>query len=154
MSVAQEDFTAKKTVGSVMTTDLVTLKLYDTLRLADDLMNLANLRHFPVLDGDKLAGIINQSDLLHASMLSLVHHPKDSPREALGAVAVEEVMKSAATVSSDTSIYEAARMIVERGIECLLVMKGEKLAGLVSRTDLLRELARREEGKVRIDSCA
>jgi CBS domain-containing protein len=33
--------------------------------------------------------------------------------------------------------------MVERGIESLLVMDGEKLVGLVSRTDLLRELARR-----------
>ena len=38
------------TVGEVMTTDLVTLKLDDTLRLADDLMNLTQVHHFPVLE--------------------------------------------------------------------------------------------------------
>ena len=32
--------------------------------------------------------------------------------------------------------------MVERELECLLVLEGEKLAGLVSRTDLLRELAK------------
>lgn len=38
---------AEMTIGDVMTTELVTLKIDDTLRLADDMMNVA-LRHFPV----------------------------------------------------------------------------------------------------------
>jgi CBS domain-containing membrane protein len=134
--------TSDKTVGEVMTSDLITLKLDDTLRLADDLMNLAHLRHFPVLDGDQVVGVINQPDLLHASMASLIRRRHDAPRQALGAVAIKQVMKPAVTVSADTTIHEAARMIVEREIECLLVLKEQKLIGLVTRTDLLRELAK------------
>jgi len=91
--------TQDKTVAEVMTTDLVTLKLNDTLRLADDLMNLAKLRHFPVLDDAKVVGLVNQTDLLHASMRSLAHHPKNTLRHALGMVAVKDVMKPANTVS-------------------------------------------------------
>jgi CBS domain-containing membrane protein len=134
---------AEKTVGAVMTTDPVTLQLNDTLRLADDMMNLAHVRHFPVLDGEKLVGVIDQDDLLHASMAALVRHPKDKVREALGAVAIKDFMKAATTVPRETSIYDAARMLVDRGIECLLVVDGDKLVGLVTRSDLLRELAKR-----------
>jgi CBS domain-containing protein len=119
------------------------LKLNDTLRLADDMLNLAQVRHFPVLDGDRVAGIVNHDDLLHASMAALVRHPKDSPRESLGAVAIKDIMKAATTVSPDTSIRAAADTMVESGIEALLVVVGEKLVGVVTRTDLLRELARR-----------
>lgn len=126
-----------------MTTHLVTLKVDDTLRLADDLMNLARVRHFPVLDGEKVAGVINQDDLLHASMVSVVRHPRDPVRDLLGEVKIKTVMKPATTISPDASIHEGARIMVERGIECLLVLDGEKLVGLVSRTDLLRELAKR-----------
>ena len=132
-----------RTVADVMSTDLLTLKLNDTLRLADDMLNLAQVRHFPVLDGDKVAGIVNHDDLLHASMASLVRHPKDSPREALGAVAIKDIMKAAITVGPDTSIRAAAETMVESGIEALLVVVGENLVGVVTRTDLLRELARR-----------
>jgi len=135
--------TQDKTVAEVMTTDLVTLKLNDTLRLADDLMNLAKLRHFPVLDDAKVVGLVNQTDLLHASMRSLARHPKNTLRHALGMVAVKDVMKPANTVSVATSIQDAAGLLVEKGIESLLVLDGERLVGLVSRTDLLRELARR-----------
>jgi len=134
---------AEKTVGAVMTTDPVTLQLNDTLRLADDMMNLAHVRHFPVLDGEKLVGVINQDDLLHASMASLVRHPKENVREALGAVAIKDFMKAAITIPRETSIYDAASMMVDRAIECLLVVDGDKLIGLVTRSDLLRELAKR-----------
>ena len=68
MTNAPVTVTPEKTVGAMMTTHLVTLKLDDTLRLADDMLNLTQVRHFPVLDGDKLVGVINQDDLLHASM--------------------------------------------------------------------------------------
>jgi CBS domain-containing protein len=132
-----------RTVADVMSTDLLTLKLNDTLRLADDMLNVAQVRHFPVLDGDKVAGIVNHDDLLHASMASLLGHPNDAPREALGAVAIKDIMKAASTVGPDTSIRAAAEIMVESGIEALLVVVGEKLVGVVTRTDLLRELARR-----------
>ena len=51
MNAAAQTF-LEKTVAEVMSTDLITLKLNDTLRLADDMFNLAQVRHFPVLDGD------------------------------------------------------------------------------------------------------
>jgi CBS domain-containing membrane protein len=133
---------AEKTVAEVMSTDLLTLKLTDTLRLADDMFNLAQVRHFPVLDGDKVAGIVNQDDLLHASMASLVQHPNDSPREVLGSVVVRDIMKPAITITPEMPIRAAAKTMVENGIEALVVVAGEKLLGLVTRTDLLRELAK------------
>jgi len=114
----------------------------DTLRLADDMLNLTKVRHFPVLDGERLAGIVDHDDLLHASMASLVRHPKDSPRAALGTVEVKDIMKPATTVSPDMPIRAAAETMVERGIEALMVVEGEKLLGLVTRTDVLRELAK------------
>lgn len=130
------------TVGEVMAKELVTLKVDDTLRLADDMLNLAHVRHFPVLENNRLVGVIHEADLLHASMASLICHPKAAPRATLGAVVVKDVMKPAATVSSGVSVRKAAEIMVERGVECLLVVEDEKLLGLVSRTDLLRELAK------------
>ena len=143
MKLVEKNRAPQKTVCEVMTRELVTLKLNDTLRLADDMMNLAKLRHFPVLDDGNVVGLVDQTDLFHASMRSLAGHPEDTPRGALGMATVREVMKPATMVSTETTIQDAAQLMVDRGIESLLVMDGEKLAGLVSRTDLLRELARR-----------
>ena len=143
MNLAAELSVLQKSVREIMTTELVSLNLNDTLRLADDLMNLAKLRHFPVLDNGKVVGLVIQADLLYASMRSLARHPEDSPRRALGMVTVRDVMRPATTVSAETTIQIAAQLMVEKEIESLLVLDGERLAGLVSRTDLLRELARR-----------
>lgn len=142
MSGASAKPIVETTVGEIMSTDLMTLKLNDTLRLADDMLNLTQVRHFPVLDGERVAGMVNHDDLLHASMASLVRHPKDSPRDALGAVEVKDAMKPATTVGPSMTVRAAAATMVEKDIEALLVMNGEKLLGLVTRTDLLRELAR------------
>lgn len=131
---------AHKTVRDVMTTELLTLNLDDTLRLADDIMNLANLRHFPVLDHGRLAGVLNQADLLHASMRSLVRHRGESLRQALGTVAVRDIMKPATTIRCDASLEESAWLMVDKQTDCLLVVEGDKLVGVATRTDLLREM--------------
>lgn len=46
-------------------------------------------------------------------------------------------------VSPDAPISEAARLLVENQVECLIVVEGSDLVGLATRTDLLRETARR-----------
>jgi len=143
MSTAAAARTPERTAGEVMTTHLVTLRLDDTLRLADDMLNLTQVRHFPVMDGDQLAGIVNQDDLLHASMAALVRQPKRTLRKVLGTVAIKDFMKPATIIASDASIHDAAEIMVERSVECLLVLDDGKLVGLVTRTDLLRELSKR-----------
>jgi CBS domain-containing membrane protein len=130
-----------KTIRDIMSTDLVTLNLNDTLRLADDIMNIAKVRHFPIVHDEKVVGLLSQSDLLHASMRSLLRNPLDSPRHLLGMVVVREIMKLPVTVAADISLQEAAAILVEKDADCLLVIEGEKLIGLASRTDLLREMA-------------
>lgn len=141
MNLSSRSLTSRKIVREVMTKDVVTLNLDDTLRLADDIMNLAKIRHFPVLNRDHLVGVLNQSDLLHASMRSLIDRRDDTPRQALGTVAVRDIVKPATTIRSDAPIEEAALMMVEKELDCLLVLEGEKLVGVATRTDLLREMA-------------
>lgn len=133
---------SKQTVGDIMTRDPLTLKLNDTLRLADDLMTLAQLRHFPVTDNGKIAGIVDQADLLHASMLSLINHPRKALRDTLGTIAVKDFVKPAVKVAPTQSVQAAARAMVEKKAECLLVTKNKQLVGVVSRTDLLGALAK------------
>ena len=131
-----------QTVAEVMSTDLLTLKLTDTLRLADDMLNLAQVRHFPVLDGDTIAGLVDQDDLLMLQWLLWCDIHK-TRREALGSVIVKDIMKPAITISPDLEIRAAAEIMVEKGVEALLVVNAETLVGLVTRTDLLRQLAKR-----------
>ncbi len=54
------------TVGSVMTRDVVTATLEDELPGAMGIMTDRKIRHLPVLEGDRLAGIVSIGDLLSA----------------------------------------------------------------------------------------
>jgi CBS domain-containing protein len=56
-------------------------------------------------------------------------------------VAVRDIVKPATTIRCDATIEEAACMMVEKELDCLLVLEGEKLVGVATRTDLLREMA-------------
>lgn len=133
----------EKNIREIMTTDVVTLMLDDTLRLADDLMNLANLHHFPVVEGGRVVGIVSRLDLILASLTSVTQRGVRSPREVLGTIAVKDVMKEVpATISPDMTVREAARLMVEKRIDCLVVVEGGSLVGIATRTDLLAEMVR------------
>ncbi|OGP26623.1 MAG: hypothetical protein A2038_05660 [Deltaproteobacteria bacterium GWA2_57_13] len=132
-----------KTVREIMTTEVVTLSADDTLRLAYDIMALANLRFFPVLQAEKIIGVVSWVDLMRASLASAVRRGQQPLREALGSVAIRDVtMGSPINISANLTIREAARIMVEKRAECLLVVEGEALIGLATRTDLLREVAK------------
>jgi CBS domain-containing protein len=45
-------------------TEVTTLGRNDTLKLAQDIMNLGRVRHFPVLDDAELVGIVTETDML------------------------------------------------------------------------------------------
>ena len=53
-------------VGSVMTRELITAGPEDQLTDMMDLMTQNKIRHLPVLEGDRLVGIISIGDLLNA----------------------------------------------------------------------------------------
>jgi len=131
------------TAREIMTTEVVTLSADDTLRLAYDLMALANLRFFPVLQAEKITGVVSWVDLMRASLASAVRRGQKPLREAFGTVAIRDVtMGSPISISANLTIRDAARIMVEKHAECLLVVEGEALIGLATRTDLLREVAK------------
>ena len=75
-------------------------------------------------------------------MLSVVRNRGNSPRHTLGTIAVRDVMKPATTVPASMALYETARLMVEKDIDCVLVVEGDGLVGVVTRTDVLREITR------------
>ena len=127
-------------VSEIMRTQFVTLKTEDRLDLADDVMKLGRIRHMPVLDGKRLVGVVSQRDLLAASLSRALDFEASHRRSFLKSVAVEEVMaRDVVTVTPDTSIGEAALLMIRRKIGCLPVVGSEGApVGLVTETDLLR----------------
>ena len=127
-------------VSEIMRTQFVTLKTEDRLDLADDVMKLGRIRHMPVLEGERLVGVVSQRDLLAASLSRALDFEASHRRSFLKSVAVEEVMaRDVVTTAPDTPIAEAALLMIRRKIGCLPVVNPQGApVGLVTETDLLR----------------
>lgn len=57
-------------VGDVMTREVITASPQDKLRAMMDVMTENKIRHLPVMDGDRLDGIISIGDLVNACRVS------------------------------------------------------------------------------------
>ena len=125
-----------------MSKEPVTLASSDVLDLASDIMNLGRVRHLPVLENDKLVGILSQRDLFHSALVTALGLGPKQSRELLRGLRIREVMSAPViTVAPNGDIKAAARTMLEKKIGCLPVIENERLVGLVTESDILRYVA-------------
>lgn len=119
-----------KTVEQFMTTDLFTVRPQDPIDLAANLMHWRHVRHVPVENDDgKLVGIISHRDLL---ALFAAGHANG------GGIVVRDAMKpDPIAIDPDTRSLEALKIMREKNIGCLPIVKNEKLVGLITAYDFL-----------------
>lgn len=128
-----------KTVREIMKTEVTTLGRNDTLQLAQDIMTLGRVRHFPVLEDGELVGVMSQRDLYKASLGSVMKYGEKAQREFLDTIAVKEVMNyPPVTIAPQASVQEAARLMLKEKIGCLPVLDKDELVGIVTETDMLQ----------------
>ena len=127
-------------VSEVMREEFVSLKATDRLDFADDIMKLGRIRHMPVLDGEKLVGIVSQRDLLAASLSRALEFEPEQRRTFLRSVEVSEVMtRNVVSVSPDTPLSEVARLMIRHKVGCIPVVHASGTpVGIVTETDMLR----------------
>ena len=127
-------------VKDVMVKDVTSLGVEEELSLADDIMKLGRIRHLPIVDDEKLVGIISQRDLFKASLASAMGFGERVKRDFLKTVTVKEIMISEViSITSEADIKEAGRIMLEKKIGCLPVVDNDKLIGLITETDILRQ---------------
>ncbi len=116
------------------------------------LLREKNVRHVPVVDAEGgLVGIVSEKDLLYASPSPATSMSIYELHYMLSHLPVSEVMtKDVITVSPETPIEEAARIMSDRKIGGLPVVEGEQLVGIITETDvfavLLEMLGARQRG--------
>jgi len=104
------------------------------------LMREKKIRRLPVLDSrGKLVGIVSDKDLLYASPSPVSSLSVWEMNYLLAKLKVEEVMTRAViTVTEETPLEEAARIMADNKIGGLPVMRGETTVGIVTETDLFK----------------
>ena len=138
----------KATVKLIMSEKIVSVSANDSLDTVDDIMNLGNVRHLPVVKAGDLVGIVSQRDLLRASLSSISDVGLGQKKAFLTSVKIKEVMsRDVIIVTPTTSVQEAAEIMADQKIGCLPIVDDGKLIGMVTETDLLSYFA--DKGRAR-----
>jgi len=127
-------------VRDLMTKDVMTLGRNEKLSVADDVMRLGRIRHLPVIDDDgDLAGIVSQRDLFHSGLLRALGYGTHAKQQALELLVLKEAMKTeVTTVTPDAPLSEAAKIMIERKIGCLVVVENKKIVGILTEADFVK----------------
>lgn len=130
------------TVKRMMKKDPVTTTVETSIVDVADILKENHIHRLPVLDKKgKLVGVITEKDILHASpspvsSLSVYEMPYMLSRLKVANLMTKDVR----TVGPDTTVEEAAKIMVEDDLSCLPVLEDEKLVGIVSKSDMFKVL--------------
>jgi acetoin utilization protein AcuB len=110
--------------------------VHDAFRVSQE----KGIHYLPVVDArGTLLGIVTRTDMLRASPSSATTLTIFEANYLLAHLQVKEVMSSPAiTVPVDSPLEEAARLMVEREISCLPVMRAGELVGIITEGDIFR----------------
>ena len=127
-------------VSKIMTRNPVYANPELSLSDARSLMDRNKVGHLPVLNkNNELAGLITHADLLKAGPSSATSLDMYEISYLLSKLTVEKVMiKNVTTVQKNEVVEEAARIMADKGIGCLPVMKDRLLVGIITDTDIFR----------------
>ena len=137
----------------IMTPQVVGVGPGHGIRHAVSIMLEHRISGLPVLDDDgHLVGILTEGDLLRREELGAASDGKGdadvTPDEAATAYVrarswrVSDVMsRNVVTIDEDAPITRICRLMLDRDVNRLPVVRGERVVGIVSRSDLLRVIA-------------
>jgi CBS domain-containing protein len=146
----------------VMQTKLVTATPEETVRDVAMRLLANRISAVPVVDdGNRVVGIVSEGDLMRRPESGTERHPSwwlslvASPEERALAYLkghggqVKDVMtRRVITVGEDASLEEVAQTLEKHRIKRVPVLRDGKLAGIVSRADLLHGFVARQAGPV------
>jgi acetoin utilization protein AcuB len=132
-------------VCEIMTRQPTTISPETTLPEAMRLMKKHGFRRLPVLKNKQLLGIVTDRDLKEAMPSDATSLSIWELNYLLSKLEVKELMSHPAiTVTEDTPVPEAARLMLEQKIGGLPVIKDGSVTGMITVTDVLKAFLREE----------
>jgi acetoin utilization protein AcuB len=141
-------------VGERMSKPVITISPDMPISEALNLMKKERIRRAPVVNNGKLAGIVSDKDLLNASPSPVTTLSIWEMNYLLSKVTVSQVMTdNVLTVTEDTPIEQAARIMADNKIGGLPVLRDGHVVGIITETDLFKvflELLGAREAGIRV----
>ena len=128
-------------VSDWMTKKVVTIGPDDYVSDAITLMKEGGIKHLPVVKGDKLKGIISDRDIKEYTPSKATCLDVYELHYLLAKTKIKELMiTKVITTAPDTPVEEAAMVLLDRNIDCLPVLDGGSLVGIISDRDIFHAL--------------
>lgn len=125
-------------VQEKMRRDPMTVAPEESVRSAWQLLREGRIRHLPVVEKGRLVGIVTDRDLRLALPSPVQTGAVGELLQRLEQLQVEDIMtREVITVTPETSIEDAAWLLLSHRIGGLPVLEGEELVGIITETDLL-----------------
>lgn len=128
-------------VGERMKSPVITVRPDISLIDALNLMRQEHIRRTPVVKDGKLVGIVSEKDLLNASPSPATSLSIYEMNYLLSKLQIKDVMtKNVFTITEDTPIEEAARIMADNKIGSMPVVQDDRIVGIITETDLFKLL--------------
>lgn len=125
-------------IRDIMTKNPVCIEDSASIVKAKEIMEKNNFGKLPVLNKQKkLVGIVTKNDIAKASPSKATTLDRYEINALLDKLTCEKCMtKGVITVSEDQVIEEAARIMIDKEIGCVPVVKDDLIIGIVTESDL------------------
>ncbi len=128
-------------VSTIMTRNLITADVNDSLRHVNTLLKDHGIRHLPIVSGSKLVGIISKSDIMRLSFGDMFEGQAEADEAVFDLLKLEQVMVSnPQVINEEETIQEVSEKFTKVEFHALPVVKGGEIVGIVSTTDLIKYL--------------
>lgn len=118
-------------VRDVMTSNPVTCSSQASIADAAKVMAKEDIGPLPVVDADRLVGILTDRDIV----VRVVAEGRDPQSTSVGDVATSDLV----TVSPDEDLSRALQLLAERQVRRLPVAEGVTLVGVIAQADIARQ---------------
>jgi acetoin utilization protein AcuB len=126
-------------VGERMSRPVISVTPETPINDALHLMRSERIRRAPVVSHGRLVGIVSMKDLLNASPSQATTLSVWELNYLLSKLTVEPIMTRAVlTVTEDTPIEEAARIMADKRVGGLPVLRQGEVVGMITETDLFK----------------
>jgi CBS domain-containing protein len=146
------------TARDIMTPDPVTVEPEVSVTDAAHMMVTRRVGALPVVKDGKMVGLVTEGDLIMQD--AKVHFPtylsllggyifapgasdrfESALRKAVGATVADVMTAEPITVAPEALVTDVATLLVERDVARVPVIEGDRLIGIVTKSDIVRSLA-------------
>jgi CBS domain-containing protein len=148
-------------VRDIMTAEVVAAGPDTSVQLVARLMAGRGISGVPVVEGDRVVGIVTELDLIVRNTrleppaffalldgripLETPAHYRKRIDHMLGTLVRDVMTEKVETIGPDEDLEALAELMVKRRVNPVPVVEDGRLAGIVSRSDIVRMMAREDE---------